>query len=105
MVLVLGSTGTNGGEVARQLIRAGVKPRLLVPDPLKASAFDVKEDIVQGDLTNPYSLDVAMKHIENVCLVSEAASGIQFEVNAVDAARRAGVKHVAKLSVVGIENS
>jgi (4-alkanoyl-5-oxo-2,5-dihydrofuran-3-yl)methyl phosphate reductase len=47
MILAFGATGTTGGEVARQLIQAGQKPRLLVRNPSKASAFDGKAEIIR----------------------------------------------------------
>jgi len=45
VILVLGATG---GEVARQLIQAGQKPRLLVLDPPKARAFEGKGKSSEG---------------------------------------------------------
>jgi (4-alkanoyl-5-oxo-2,5-dihydrofuran-3-yl)methyl phosphate reductase len=104
MILVLGSTGTTGGEVARQLIQGGRRPRLLVRKLAKAAAFEGKTEILQGDLTNPESLEPAMKGVDKLYLVSEAASGPDLEFNAIDAAKKAGVKHVVKLSVTGVEN-
>jgi (4-alkanoyl-5-oxo-2,5-dihydrofuran-3-yl)methyl phosphate reductase len=101
---VFGATGTTGGEVTRQLIQKGHKPRLVVRNPTKACAFAANAEIVLGDLSKPSSLDAAMKDVERLYLVSEAASGIDLEINAIDAAQRLGVKHVVKLSVVGVEN-
>jgi uncharacterized protein YbjT (DUF2867 family) len=104
VIIVLGATGTTGGEVARQLIQAGHKPRLLVRNPSKAAAYEGKAEIVQGDLANPSSLDTAMKGTDKLYLVAEAASGTDLEFNAIDAAKKARVKHVVKLSVTGVEN-
>jgi uncharacterized protein YbjT (DUF2867 family) len=103
MILVLGATGVTGGEVARQLIQAGQRPRLLVRNPAKAGAFEGKADIVQGDLDRPESLRAAMTGIERLYLVSAAAHNIELEGNAVEAAKTAGVKHIVKLSVVGAD--
>ncbi len=44
MILVSGSTGTIGGEVARQLIQGGHKPRLLVRNSSKAIAYQGKAE-------------------------------------------------------------
>jgi uncharacterized protein YbjT (DUF2867 family) len=46
MILVLGATGTTGGEVARQLIAAGHRARLLVRNPTKARESEGKAEIV-----------------------------------------------------------
>ncbi|MFP2905256.1 SDR family oxidoreductase [Pyxidicoccus sp. 3LFB2] len=102
-ILVTGATGTIGGEVTRQLIAAGVRPRLLVRDPAKARGFEGKADIVQGDLGDAASLERAMKGVEKLFLVASGVDGQALEAKAVDAAKKAGVKHVVKLSVFGAE--
>ncbi len=86
MILVLGATGTIGGEVARQLIAAGERPRLLVRTPDRARAFEGNAEIVRGDLTDANSLRAAMKGIEKVFLVSAGGDLVKLEGNAVDAA-------------------
>ena len=92
MFLILGATGTTGGEVARQLIQAVQKPRLLVRNPSKAHAFEGKAEIVQGDLDRPESLTTAMKGVEKVYLapIDRLARGTQTE-------ERHGVEHVGEL--------
>src|SRR5215217_4525373 len=105
MILVTGATGTIGGEVARQLIAAGVKPRLLVRDPKKAREFEGKAELVQGDLAKPESLDAAFKGMQKLFLVSSGVDGRTLEKNAIAAARRASVQHVVKLSVIGADQS
>lgn len=104
MILVLGSTGTTGGEVARQLIAAGHKPRLLVRDPTKAKQFEGKAEIVKGDLEDAASVGNALKGVKQLFLVSTGTNGQQLEQQTIDAAKKAGVEHVVKLSVVGAEN-
>jgi uncharacterized protein YbjT (DUF2867 family) len=103
VILVLGATGTTGGEVARQLIAAGQKPRLFVRSPEKAQAFRGKAEIVQGDLGRPDSLRAAMQGVDKVYLVSAGVEGPALEAKAIDAAKQAGVKHVVKLSVFGAD--
>lgn len=104
MILVFGATGTTGGEVARQLIAAGDKPRLLARNPEKAREFHGKAEIVQGELDRPDSLAGAFKGIDRLYLVSTGVNGTDLEVSAIDVAKRAGVKHVVKLSVIGADN-
>jgi uncharacterized protein YbjT (DUF2867 family) len=104
MILVFGATGTTGGEVARQLIATGERPRLIVRDPAKATRFHDKAEIVQGDLDRPDSLAAAMRGVDKVYLVSAGPSGPDLEARAIDAASRAGVTHVVKLSVIGAES-
>lgn len=101
--LVLGATGTTGGEVARQLIAAGHRPRLLVRTPAKAQAFADGAEIVAGDLDRPDSLRAAMQGVEQVYLVSAGLDLVTLERNVVDAAVAVGVRHVIKLSVIGAD--
>ena len=103
MILVLGSTGTTGSEVARQLIAAGRQPRLLVRSPAKARAFQDDAELVEGDLDRPESIDAAMRGVEAMYLVSSGVRGRTQEIEAIDAAKRAGVRHVVKLSVFGAD--
>lgn len=103
MILVLGATGTTGGEVARQLVAAGHRPRLLVRNPAKARAFEGHAEIVQGDLERPGSLAAAMQGASHLYLVSSGTNLVEVETRAVDAAKRAGVEHVVKLSVLGAD--
>jgi uncharacterized protein YbjT (DUF2867 family) len=103
MILVTGATGTVGGEVARQLIAAGQRPRLLVRDPKKARELEGKAELVQGDLAKPESLHSAFSGVEKLFLVSAGVEGRTLEKNAIAAAKRAGVQHVVKLSVIGAD--
>lgn len=105
MILVLGATGVVGGEVTRQLIGAGHRPRLLVRDPARAREHAADAEIVQGDLAVPASLGGAFAGVDALFLMSGTHGGIDaaLELNAIEAARAAGVRHVVKLSVVGAE--
>jgi len=103
MILVLGSTGTTGREVARQLIQAGHRPRLLVRSPAKASEFHGKAEIAEGDLERADTVASAMAGVDKLYLVSAGPHGPELESNAIDAAKRANVKHVVKLSVMGAD--
>lgn len=103
MILVLGATGTTGGEVARQLIAAGEKPRLLVRNRARASEFEGKAEIVEGDLDNPASLTTALQGVGKVFLVSAGLDGPNLEIKVIDAAKKAGVRHIVKLSVIGAD--
>ncbi|GAC1649636.1 MAG: SDR family oxidoreductase [Gemmatimonadaceae bacterium] len=104
VILVLGATGTTGGEVARALIGAGERPRLLVRSREKARAFEKQAQIVTGDLADIGSLRAAMTGIDRLYLVSTGAELVKLERNAVDAAVKAGVRHIVKLSVIGADD-
>ena len=74
-VLVTGATGFIGVELVRELSERGIRPRILVRRPHRASllsAFDV--DPVQGDLTNPESLRRAIDGVDTVIHLGGRAS-------------------------------
>jgi uncharacterized protein YbjT (DUF2867 family) len=103
MILVVGATGTSGREVVDRLAAAGVPVRALVRDPGKAG--DLRGPNVEpaaGDLDDPGSLVAAMAGVERVFLVTAVDRRHDSWVgNLLDAARRAGARHVVKLSVLG----
>jgi uncharacterized protein YbjT (DUF2867 family) len=100
MILVLGATGTTGGEVARQLIAAGHKPRVLVRSRAKASTFEGKAEILEGDLDQADSLVAALAGVKKVYLVSAGLDGPKLEASVIRQAAKAKVEHIVKLSVV-----
>lgn len=66
-VLVIGATGFIGSEVARQLAAAGMRPRVMVHRPTRASLLDGLDiEAVYGDLTVPDTLRPAVEGCEAV---------------------------------------
>jgi len=104
MILVTGATGTTGGAVARQLIAAGLKPRLLLRSPDKAKELAGKAELCKGDLADPASVAAALAGCDKLFLVTAGVEGSELEGKAIDAAKAAGVRHVVKLSVIGAEH-
>jgi uncharacterized protein YbjT (DUF2867 family) len=103
MILVTGATGTIGGEVARQLIAAGQKPRLLVRNLEKAKAFEGKAELFKGDLDDAASVKKALEGCDKLFIVTGGLDGARLEGQTIDLAKAAGIKHVVKLSVIGAE--
>ena len=103
MILVTGATGKVGQEVVRQLATAGVPARALVRDPTLASPIRIPGiDIVVGDLARPETLTAAFAGAEKVFLLTPAAPDqVELQSNALEAARRAGARHIVKVSVAG----
>lgn len=103
MILVTGATGTVGSEVVAQLLAAGQPVRVLTRSPEKAAKYAAHVEIAQGDLANPESLIAAFAGIDKVFLLATGLDIPKLEANAVDAAKKAGVKHIVKLSAAGAE--
>ena len=97
LILVTGATGTVGAEVVKQLAEAGQRVRALVRDPAKAK-FGSAVEIVAADLSKPETLGPAFAGVDKAFVASNGLDIATLEANAFDAAKRAGVKHVVKLS-------
>ena len=103
MILVTGATGKVGREVVRQLAAENAPVRALVRDPTRASRIRLPGvEIVVGDLGRPDTLPPALADVDRVFLLSAAdPAQVELQGNLVDAARRAGVRHIVKVSVAG----
>src|SRR5215208_6889786 len=101
MILVTGATGTIGSEVFRRLAAAGERPRALVRDQQRARArLAGAVECVVGDLDRPETLEAALAGVDRVFLLTrQSVRQPQQERNLIDAAARAGARHLVKLSV------
>jgi uncharacterized protein YbjT (DUF2867 family) len=99
-VLVTGATGTVGRELIAELARSDVRIRALSRDPHASVPAAVQ--LVVGDFADAQSLDRAMTGLDRVFLVTSGARIAEHDAAAIDAARRAGVRHVVKLSALGV---
>ena len=101
MILITGATGLNGSELVRRLSAKGIPSRALVRNPAKAQilASLPNVEVVEGDMARPDSLTEALRGIERAMLISSSdPTMIETQSSFIDAARRAGVRHVVKLS-------
>lgn len=98
MILVTGATGKVGGNVLELLVQAGQPVRALVRDPAKLGKAGEKVEIARGDLTKPETLDAAFAGVDKVFLMITGGQSTEPVKNAVEAAKKAGVKHLVVLS-------
>lgn len=105
MIVITGATGQVGGEVLRRLVHRDVPVRALVRDPAKAEAVRRSGvETVEGDFAEPETLDRALEGADAMFLqCANVPAQIELESNAVDAAVRAGVRRVVKLSILGAQ--
>lgn len=103
MILVTGATGNIGFPLVQELRAAGVPVRALVRSERSAAKLaGTGVELVQGDLDDPGSLRQAFAGAERVFLLSAFLPDQETpQLNAVEAARQAGVKHIVKLSAIG----
>lgn len=100
MILVLGATGGIGGEVCRLLKHAGTSFRAMARKQEQIDRF--RKDGVDarlGDLDRPDTLPTAMTGIDTLFLVTAPTPAqLAQETAAIDAAKRAGVRRIVKIS-------
>jgi uncharacterized protein YbjT (DUF2867 family) len=101
MILVIGATGTVGGEVVSRLAAAGERVRALVRDPTKAGRRPGEQvEHVVGDLDRPETIQAGLAGVERVFLLTRQSDRqVDQERGVVRAAAGAGVGHIVKLSV------
>jgi len=100
-VVVIGGTGPLGALVARELVARGVDVRAVtrrVDAPRREAG-----ELVPVDLADSSSLDRAFAGARRVFLLSSPARDqVGLETNGIEAAERAGVEHVVKISNIPI---
>ena len=99
LILVTGATGEIGRELIPQLVAAGQLVRVLVRDPAKAG-FDPAVEVVRADLQRPETLDAAFAGVQKAFVVVNGPDIAALEGSAFDAALRAGVEHIVKVSAL-----
>src|SRR6266567_94802 len=102
-VLVTGATGTVGRDVAKLLSKKGAAVRAGVRDQAKARhRFDDDIALTTFDFENEGSFAAALDGVEKVFLLPPLLPNQVELTNAfVDAAKRAGIRRIVKLSVIG----
>lgn len=116
MILVVGATGNLGRKVVRSLRASGEDVRAMTR--VIAKADDLKAlgaRPVRGDLTDPESLDFAMRGARAVVLAAHSILGRGAESSErvdddghrelIDRARSAGVEHIIYISVIGASSN
>jgi uncharacterized protein YbjT (DUF2867 family) len=100
MILLTGITGKTGGATARALFGKGLPLRAIVRDAAKASDFSAAGvELVVGDVADGAVLDRALAGVESVLMtLPNGQQQLDLESRFVAAAKRAGVRHLVKMS-------
>ncbi|GAA4528734.1 SDR family oxidoreductase [Nonomuraea ferruginea] len=101
-VLITGATGTVSTALIDALEGADVRLRALVRDASRADGLRDRAEVVVGDLDDPRSLAPAFEGVQDLWLLTpNSPRAPENSMNAVWAARQAGVERVVRLSVIG----
>ncbi|MEV4148252.1 NAD(P)H-binding protein [Amycolatopsis sp. NPDC049691] len=99
MIFVLGATGKVGRALVPALLDAGAAVRALTRDPAKAR-IDPRAEVVQADLDTA-DLPALLEGADRVFVLTQGHSADR-EAAVAQAAARAGVSHLVKLSTTGV---
>ncbi len=101
MILVTGANGLSGPLVIREFVRQGYPVKALVRNRAKAQALEALSgvELVEGDMLRPNTLTEALSGVERVLLISSPDQQmVETQCTFIDAAKKAGVRHIVKFS-------
>lgn len=101
LILVTGATGNVGKELTKQLSARNVHFRAMVRSAKNAEEMInlTNAEVVAGDFNDEKSIAIALDGVERAFLLTNSSEQAEAQQSTfVDVARRAGVKHIVKLS-------
>ena len=103
MILVTGATGNTGAAVLRALVEQKAAVRAFVHDRDKFSA-PAGVEVAAGDFRDGASIEAALAGVDHAYLVGAAGPDqVELETAFVEAAQRAGLAHLVRLSIIGAD--
>jgi uncharacterized protein YbjT (DUF2867 family) len=105
VILVTGSTGRIGREVAFGLVLKDIQLRAMIHNGAGNEWLNWSNvETVMGDFAKPDTLDAALSGIDKAFLLSSASpQQVELQNAFIDACVRNGVKHVVKVSAMGAD--
>ncbi len=103
MIFVTGGTGTIGSSTVKALKAKGARFKVGTRSPDKAKALGA--DAVAFDWEKPETFGPALQGVEKIFVLTPVShKQVEYAQTLVDAAKKAGVKHIVKLSVIGADS-
>lgn len=102
MILITGATGTIGSSTVKALKAKGARFKVGTRSPEKLK--DLNVETVAFDWDKAETFGPALQGVEKLFLLTPVTDKqVQYTKSLVDAAKKAGVKHIVKLSVIGVD--
>lgn len=101
MILVTGANGLAGSAVIREFARQHSPVRALVRSRAKAQVFETlpSVELAEGDMQRPETLAAALSGVDRALLISSSdLQMVETQSTFIDAAKKAGVRHIVKFS-------
>jgi uncharacterized protein YbjT (DUF2867 family) len=101
-ILVTGASGRAGAEMVKSLRAAGARVRAAIHYPdHEAESRATAVEYVEVDFDHPETLETAFRGVDKAVLITpEEATMVQMTANLVDAAERAGVGSLLRVSFI-----
>ncbi|MBE9108160.1 SDR family oxidoreductase [Nodosilinea sp. LEGE 07298] len=102
MIFVTGATGRVGGKLVESLLRSGKRVKVLVRNPQKATIYQaLGVSVFLGDLNQSDRLEEALWGCDRLFSIPpNTMNQAEQEIQLYQAAKRAEIRHVVKLSTV-----
>lgn len=102
-IFITGSTGNIGRHLVRWFSQGGVQVKAAVRSKAKVASISLPNvEWVEADFENPATFDAALKGIDKVFVLSPFLPTLaEMSNDLVDRAKKAGVKHIVRLSATG----
>lgn len=100
-ILITGATGSIGAELVKQLSSKNIAFKAMVRDKNKAPNLAAMPgvQVIEGDFNEPSSIENALAEINTAFLLTNSSEQAEIQQTSfVEAAAKAGVKHIVKLS-------
>lgn len=104
-ILVTGATGTIGKEAVKQLILAKARVRAGIHNEKAAEKLNFAgAELVPFDFDNKELMQAALSGVEKVLLITPFTEKmVEYTRNFIELAKQAGVKHIARISMLGAD--
>ena len=103
--LITGATGDVGSRVVRNLLKLGVRPRILARNEAKARLmFRDSVDVFVGDLAEPASFRKALHGADTLYLVNVGPRIPERDESAALLSKEMGARKIVKLSSLDVEH-
>ena len=103
MIAVSGPSGAVGRHLVAHLAGVGAPVRAIARNPGRVDRHDGRVEVVTADLDRPASLEAALRGVSRLFLLSPGPDVPAQDAAQIDAAVRAGVRHVVMLSSLGVD--